>query len=197
MLEEPVEKWKNFHGYNLLDLKFNEPEKFQFPFQTYATLSRLHQHLEITEKPIKMMERSLLTARNCFVENLRDIGVLHIGMYHVLNEWYEFVNEFHPIRCDLIIYLKTNPETAFNRVIERAREEEASISLSYLEKLHVHHEKLLIDNPKLVNTKIIVIDADKSIEEMKAEYERCFQLIKKQSLESNVLIQTESNIIQI
>lgn len=72
VLEEPVEKWKDFHGFNLLDLKFNEPERFQFPFQTYATLTRLKQHLELTEKPFKMMERSLLTARQCFVENLRE-----------------------------------------------------------------------------------------------------------------------------
>jgi deoxynucleoside kinase len=61
VLEEPIEKWKDLKGVNLLDLKFNEPEKFQFPFQHYATLTRLQQHLQETEKPIKVIERSLLT----------------------------------------------------------------------------------------------------------------------------------------
>lgn len=61
ILAEPIEKWKNLKGVNLLDLKFSEPERFQFPFQHYATLTRLQQHLQVSEKPIKMIERSLLT----------------------------------------------------------------------------------------------------------------------------------------
>jgi deoxynucleoside kinase len=61
VMEEPIEKWKDLKGINLLDLKFNEPERFQFPFQHYATLTRLQQHLQVTEKPIKMIERSLFT----------------------------------------------------------------------------------------------------------------------------------------
>lgn len=195
VLEEPVEKWKDFHGCNLLDLKFNQPERFQFPFQTYATLTRLQQHLKTTDKPIKLMERSLLTARRCFVENLRDIGVLHDGMYHVLNEWYEFVNEFHPIRCDLIIYLRTTPSVAYDRVIERAREEEAAINLSYLEKLHICHEKLFIDNQDLIKTNILVIDANKSMEDMQAEYQNCFQEIKKRLVESENPMNDKSNFI--
>lgn len=63
VLEEPIEKWRDLKGINLLDLKFNEPERFQFPFQHYATLTRLQQHLEVSEKPIKVIERSLLTGK--------------------------------------------------------------------------------------------------------------------------------------
>lgn len=61
VLEEPIEKWKDLKGVNLLDLKFKEPEKFQFPFQHYATLTRLQQHLQVSEKPMKIIERSLFT----------------------------------------------------------------------------------------------------------------------------------------
>jgi deoxynucleoside kinase len=61
VLEEPIEKWKDLKGINLLDLRFKEPGRFQFPFQHYATLTRLQQHLSLTEKPIKIIERSLFT----------------------------------------------------------------------------------------------------------------------------------------
>jgi deoxyadenosine/deoxycytidine kinase len=64
VMEEPIEKWKDLKGINLLDLKFNEPERFQFPFQHYATLTRLQQHLQVTDKPIKMIERSLFTGES-------------------------------------------------------------------------------------------------------------------------------------
>ena len=64
VLEEPIEKWRDLKGVNLLDLKFKEPEKFQFPFQHYATLTRLQQHLQVSEKQIKIIERSLFTGRD-------------------------------------------------------------------------------------------------------------------------------------
>lgn len=178
VLEEPIDKWKNLHGCNLLDLKFNQPERFQFTFQTYATLTRLKQHLQPSEKPIKIMERSLFTARNCFVENLYDNGKLDDGMYHVLSEWYDFVNETHPIRCDLIVYLKTSPDVAYQRVLDRAREEEAALTFKYLEQLHDRHESLLYTSPKMDKTILYTVDANKTQGEIKEEYHCCYEEIK-------------------
>ena len=187
VLEEPIDQWKNLHGCNLLDLKFNEPERFQFTFQTYAMLTRLKQHLETSDKPIKMMERSLLTARNCFVEALHANGSLIDGMYHVLNEWYDFVNDSHPVRCDLIVYLRTSPDVAFQRVLDRSREEETAITLEYLQQLHDRHETLF-NGTKIATTKLIIVNANMNIKEMQAEYHRCYEEIKhyyQKSLESS------------
>lgn len=183
VLEEPIDKWKNLHGHNLLDLKFSNPSLFQFPFQSYATLTRLRQHVQTTDKSIKIMERSLLTARHCFVENVHDSGALHDGMYEVLNQYYDFINENHPIRCDLIIYLRTSPEVAISRVQGRAREEEAPMSGEYLVQLHNRHEALLSDVNK-VQIPVITVDANKSLEEMAQEYQRCAHLINQRLLDS-------------
>lgn len=193
VLEEPVEKWTNFHGFNLLDLKFADPERFQFPFQTYATLSRLQQHLQPCNKPIKMMERSLLTARRCFVENLHDSGLLHSGMFHVLDEWYDFINEHHKIQCNAIIYLRTRPEVALARVYARARTEETKINENYLRQLHERHEKLFVQSNSLTGVPVFIVDADKNLQEMELEYERCFKEIKNLSS----LQKENRNIIQV
>lgn len=179
VLEEPVEEWTKFNGLNLLDLKFADPEKFQFPFQTYATLTRLKQHIQPCEKPFKLMERSLLSARRCFVENLHDTGLLHSGMFHVLDEWYNFINEAHPIRCDAIIYLRTTPDVASARVRARARSEEITISEDYLKQLHERHEELFVKSEILSQTPVIIIDANQDLEHIETEYLRCLKEIQQ------------------
>lgn len=198
VLEEPIDEWRDIHGINLLDLRFNQPERFQFTFQTYAMLTRLKQHLQTSTKPIKIMERSLLTARNCFVKNLHENGSLHDGMYHVLNEWYEFVNDSHPIRCDLVVYLKTSTAVAYQRVVDRAREEEATIALEYLEQLHARHEELFSDSNKFEDTQVFIIDGDKNLEEIKVEYHRCYEEIKRlHKISSELSSNTTRGIIRI
>lgn len=42
---------------------YNESEKWAFPFQTYVTLTMLQTHTAETTKRIKLMERSLYSAR--------------------------------------------------------------------------------------------------------------------------------------
>lgn len=42
---------------------YKEPERWAMPFQTYVTLTMLQTHTLATEKSIKLMERSLFSAR--------------------------------------------------------------------------------------------------------------------------------------
>jgi thymidylate kinase len=105
---------------------------------------------------------------------------LHDGGFFVLEEWYDFVNEFHPIRCDLIVYLKATPEVAYNRVQERAREEESKLDIEYLRQLDDCHEDLLCDPHHPLKVPIITIDANKNFDEIQEEYQSCYTEIKAQ-----------------
>lgn len=40
-LSEPLDKWKNIHNSNLLDLMYEQPEQWATPFQSYAMLTML------------------------------------------------------------------------------------------------------------------------------------------------------------
>lgn len=81
---EPVDKWRNLGGVNLLvriflvylfcieiivvfcivkDLMYKEPDRWAMPFQTYVTLTMLQTHTMATEKSVKLMERSIYSAR--------------------------------------------------------------------------------------------------------------------------------------
>lgn len=161
----------------MLELKLKNPESFQFPFQSFATLTRLIQHLKKTDKPIKIMERSLLSARNCFVETLRNKEMLKEGEYYVLQEWYDYIKDFHEIKSDLIIYIQTQPEVLIERINLRARKGENAITLDYLKELHKRHEELFVEKASTLPAKVIVIDGNLSKEEMIEEYKKCEKFI--------------------
>lgn len=104
----------------------------------------LNMHTTQTEKGVKLIERSLFSARYCFVENMLKTGVLHQGMYNILQEWYDYIHSQIQIEADLIVYLRTTPEIVYNRMMNRARSEESCVPLQYLEQLHDLHERWLV-----------------------------------------------------
>ena len=138
-----------------------------------VTLTRLRQHLKDTAKPIKVMERSLFSARHCFVKAQRMLNLLHEGMYYVLEEWYDYIEEYHKIQCDLIIYIQTDPAIAFKRIQERGRMEENEITLDYLKTIHKLHENLFVeDTSRLPTEDVIVIDGNVNESDLLEEYKK-------------------------
>lgn len=146
---------------------YKEPERWAMPFQTYVTLTMLQTHTMPTTKSVKLMERSLYSAKFCFVENMLNNGVLHPAMYDIMQEWYNYIDENIPIQADLIgklqiqrtlyvsalkilflifflVYLRTSPEIVWERMKKRARSEEGCVPLEYLRQLHELHENWLI-----------------------------------------------------
>merc|ERR1711860_63034 len=148
--EEPVDKWRNCKGHNLLNMMYSDAGRWSLLFQTYVQLTLIEQHLKSSEKPIKVMERSLLSARFCFVENLYANGNMSDAEYQVISEWYNFL-----VTCpqldfgvDLIVYLRTQPETAYRRILNRSRKEEKTVPLFYIKDLHSLHEDWLFNKTK-------------------------------------------------
>ncbi len=88
-------------------------------------------------------------------------------------QWHSYMLTTIGDKLDLsgIIYLRTKPETCYNRLQKRARSEESGVSLDYLQSLHQRHEDWLIDakpsldlHPSLKGTPILVIDTDEEFE---------------------------------
>lgn len=63
VLAEPIELWRNCSGHNLLGLMYEDIKKWSFTFQSYVQLTMLQQHTKKTDCPIKLMERSVYSAR--------------------------------------------------------------------------------------------------------------------------------------
>lgn len=84
VLPEPVNLWRDLNGANLLELMYTDPKRWAFAFHSYVQLTMLENHIELSEtnkktskshlaQPqynVNIMERSLYSARYCFVENI-------------------------------------------------------------------------------------------------------------------------------
>ena len=57
---EPVEKWRNLQGHNLLQKMYEDPKRWSFELQSYIQLTMVQEHMKPCDVPVKMMERSLL-----------------------------------------------------------------------------------------------------------------------------------------
>ena len=60
VVTEPVEKWRNLQGHNLLQKMYENPKRWSFEFQSYIQLTLVQEHMKPCHVPVKMMERSLL-----------------------------------------------------------------------------------------------------------------------------------------
>lgn len=101
------------------------------------------------------------------------MGQIHEGCYYVLEEYYDYIDEYHKIDCDLIIYIQTNPEICFERINSRSRKGEDKITLDYLSALHRRHEELYVEKASKLSAKVVVIDGNMCMEEMINEYKKC------------------------
>jgi len=165
---EPVEKWRDLKSHNLLQLMYEDPERWSLCFQTYVQLTMLQNHTMKSDKSVRMMERSLFSAKYCFAENLRKSGKMPSSEFEVLTKWFEFILECPSIdlSADLIVYLKTDPEVALRRVKERSRGEEHLINEDYIKDLHQLHEEWLIHQAHPLPAPVMVVDANKDIKDM-------------------------------
>ena len=177
-VQEPVEVWnsiKDKDGNNMLTKYYGDQKKYAFSFQMMAYISRL----SLLKKAISenydiiITERSIFTDSNVFAKMLYDNGTIEDVEYSIYKKWFEeFLTELPEIN---IIYIKTNPKIAHERIKKRERVGEV-IPLEYLENCHEYHENWLdIDNKKMV----IDANIDRDLPENKNVYEKWLKDIKE------------------
>lgn len=127
---------------------------------------------------VKLMERSMYSARYCFVENLHRTKLISLFEYDILDQWFNDCKNLAPI--DLIIYLRTDPEIVLKRIHRRARPEESKITFDYIISLHQLHEDWLINGKFPKPAPVISVDANISLEEIIKVYEERTVCILKQ-----------------
>ncbi|XP_036417165.1 thymidine kinase 2, mitochondrial isoform X2 [Colossoma macropomum] len=172
VLTEPVSKWRNVQGHNPLALMYQDPSRWGLTLQTYVQLTMLDSHLSTITAPVRMMERSIYSAKYIFVENLYRSGKMPEVDFAVLSEWFEWIIKNIAIPVDRIVYLQTSPQTCYERLKQRCREEEKVIPIEYLESIHNLYEDWLIKQTSFkVPAPVLVIPADHDVQKMLHHYE--------------------------
>jgi len=161
IIEEPIERWKNLRGHNILAMLYSDPHRWGFAFQANAQMTIAQLHAQPAKAAIKVMERSIYSARYCFVENLYRNNILQNVEYEILKDWFELLTSNDSCHLDLIIYLRAKPETCLERIKARNRPEEQSITLEYLNQLHERHEEWLSST---LTIPVLIVDADQTKE---------------------------------
>lgn len=95
---------------------YSDPQKWSYTFQSYVQLTILQHHALKTCHPIKLMERSVYSARYCFVEQLMRSGCIEDCSVAVMDEWVKWAKEASDISVDLIgKYNYNTKKTTYSR----------------------------------------------------------------------------------
>ncbi|XP_037087335.1 thymidine kinase 2, mitochondrial-like isoform X2 [Pollicipes pollicipes] len=170
VIEEPVGTWRNVANANLYALLVEDRDRWGFMFQSYAQLTMADIHARPSSAAVKVMERSIYSGRHVFVENLYRTGRMTDVEYTVLDQWYSWLTTCLDINPQLIVYLRSSPEVVFERMRQRCRDEESTMSLSHVRDIHALHEEWLLGATRHTpSCPVLVLDADKDTAQVRRE----------------------------
>jgi len=145
-LSEPVEQWKSItdkDGINPLEHFYKNPKQYAFNFQILAFITRLTQlqnaKKQKNEPEFIFTERSLEEDKYVFAELLHEEGFINEIEFRSYSLWFES----QAVLPDFNIFLKASPEVCFERIKNRNRPEELTITLDYLKSLDKKYQDLL------------------------------------------------------
>ena len=146
-VDEPVSVWDQFtdeDGVPILKRFYENPSQWAFSFQMMAYISRLaafENARKAHPQALLVSERSLEADRRVFAQMLCDSGDINTIDFAIYTHWFDhFASQFKP---DLIIYLRTPPEEAQMRIVNRARDGESPIDIAYLQRLEKYTDAWL------------------------------------------------------
>lgn len=213
VIMEPVERWRNVDGENLFHYLYKDPKRYSLAFQTYVQLTMIKLH---SKRP-RLMERSIYSARYCFVENLYRLNYLSRLEYVILDKWfkhlvlngqsydetdenleYNLLSQPSGVGIDLIIYLRCGPQELMDRIRARSRDEEKDISYDYIKSLHQLHEDWLMAGKFPVPAPVLVLDTNCKQTSLQKLYEKAAPYIsgeKKISKSLTISLDEDQNSI--
>lgn len=156
VFQEPIDVWKEKYkgrnGKNIFGLFYEDMARWSFQFEVAVMNTRYHKILDAlnSDSDITIIERSLMTDMKVFAPNLYEMGKIIDVEWIIYNDWH---NTFIQLVNDKLknvnieyIYVRTSPETCFERKSKRDRNEEKDVIPDYFIALHEKHENWLIQS---------------------------------------------------
>ena len=155
IIYEPLEEWQKItdeNGKNILDYFYTDMERFCYAFQSMAFITRYQKTLTIdTTKKYVFIERSIFSDKKIFAENCHKNKIMTEIEWNIYQEWFNSMSKLINFPFQFI-YLRCQPETSYQRLKFRNRDEEKEVPLEYLRELHQRHEDWLncLENDNII-----------------------------------------------
>jgi len=166
-IREPIDKWKPY-----LELFYNDKKRWSMTLQykIFLDYENIYKSIDLlTLNDIYyIIERSLYTAFNIFVNNLYEINLINKIEYKSLCEHYEMINNYYKKFGDTYtIYVRTSSNISHDRILNRGHKYENNISKDYLKALEYNMDRYYkkIDNNYVIKGNLDKMDIfEKAIE---------------------------------
>ena len=171
-LLEPVDEWetiKDAEGNTMLQKFYSDQEKYSFPFQMMAYISRLallKKTVEKNQDAIIITERSLYTDKFVFAKMLYASNMIEDVNYQIYLKWFDTFAKDYPITG--IIYVSSSPDTCKERIQKRSRDGEDTISIDYLAKCNEYHDSMIYNYS--ASKLLLVLNGNLDIADMKSTW---------------------------
>jgi deoxyadenosine/deoxycytidine kinase len=189
---EPINNWqKNIYGQSLLSNFYQDSQRWAYTFETFAMACRIREHLKDQENsnPFRIIERSIYSGHYCFALNGYANGYMSALEWHVYNQWFSMLIP----SCKAprgFIYVRADPEIAYQRIKKRNRTAEATISFDYVKQIHDYHERFLIHKvdilPSLKNVPVLILDCNEDFEESTQKQGELIDQVQKFLIDSSM-----------
>ncbi len=168
---EPHQQWQNIGGHNLLDYFYKDTQRWAYTFQSYAFVTRVttQEKQALTNPyPLQILERSVYSDRYCFAKNCYELGLMTDLEWNLYTNWFSWLVEQYTTPPAAFIYLRTDPEICYERLVKRNRTEEVGVTRDYLYLLHKRHEDWLLHKKdianSLVTTPVLILECNEDFE---------------------------------
>jgi deoxyadenosine/deoxycytidine kinase len=136
-------------------------ERWTFNMQMFLLARRFQQHQEVIWDPVHRLGGGIVQDRTIYEDTIfarmhHDDGLM------VGRDWETYITHFHVMQGflrypDVILYLRVQPETALERIKQRARtEEQGKVPLDYLKGLFEGYEEFVEEMKRY--TVVVTVD---------------------------------------
>lgn len=150
-LKEPVEEWIKLtddNGQNILDAFYKDQKRWSYSFQMNAFITRMKQIEQYAHKDVIVIcERCVFTDKNVFANLLFETNKISTMEWKLYEQWFNWLTQNQELLPNHYIYLQANYNVSYQRILKRARTEEDTIPIEYIQKVSQKHDEWINSLP--------------------------------------------------
>ena len=197
---EPLENWqKKRHGQSLLANFFNDTPRWGYTTDSFTLMCRVREHLINQKNPNinRVLERSIYSGYYGYAMYGYTSGCMSDMEWQLYNEWFNYLTTSckPPVG---FIYLRVDPNIAYQRSLIRNRAEEENVRLDFFKFLGQLHDSFLIDKknvtPQIKNVPVLVLDCNEDFENNKKQLTRHLDKVQQFLVDTQACLKREKYI---